>query len=342
MIRYCFDDLERIREIQPLRRKTILTILSEYVDAEVEQMRKSGKRQRHRYPPNADAPCAFRGQTLLPTSLRSIVRRLWPEAHPEEHKKLRRMLSKYSRYGWKWQQVQPRGMILSLPDCAAKRYFRLPLSWRQNWRCVSADPDRFETTGWNSIEFEAINQFVKTLPQYRIQTLLRSTIETLVSFYNGKVQLETSSATPAYSIRTEGTGADRQSPILGQCMCNNICVWTSISDGYYSTFRYLYKYLTTRWNPNSWTRSFELHYSSAGFDLTSIWASITIRADAKAPWTCNNRATREPWCASNACDLDIFDNTHSDWVRCKRESSRLRDPSGIVGFSAPKFASTTN
>lgn len=128
MIRHCFDDLERIREIQPLRRKTILTILSEYVDTEIEQMRKSGKRQRHRYHPNADAPCAFRGQTLLPTSLRSIVRRLWPEAHPEEHKKLKRMLSKYSRYGWKWQQVQPRGMILSLPDCAAKRYFRLPWS----------------------------------------------------------------------------------------------------------------------------------------------------------------------------------------------------------------------
>jgi hypothetical protein len=114
----CFDDLEWIREVEPSRRKVLLIILSEYVQNEQRQMKNDGKRQRSRskLPHEAD-----RGN-FLSLSLRSIMRRYWPNLHAGEQKKKKTMLSLYSRFGWKWQQVQPQGMILSLPDCAAKRY----------------------------------------------------------------------------------------------------------------------------------------------------------------------------------------------------------------------------
>lgn len=118
MLQRCLDDLDRIKEIDPLRRKVILTILSECVSCEQEQMRSCGKRQRSRASKDNGM---HRGQILLPTSLRSIVRRLWPGVSHEEQRKLKRKLSFGSRYGWKWQQIRSPGMILSLPDCSTKR-----------------------------------------------------------------------------------------------------------------------------------------------------------------------------------------------------------------------------
>lgn len=123
VFRRCFDDLERIREIQPLRRRVLLVILSEHVQCEQKRMHLDGKRQRSRSTlPKSDAGSVQRNRMFLPLSLRAIMRRVWPDIPAGEQRKLKKLLSLYSRFGWKWQQVKPEGMILSLPDSAARRY----------------------------------------------------------------------------------------------------------------------------------------------------------------------------------------------------------------------------
>lgn len=123
IFRRCFVDLERIREIDPLRRKVLLIILSQRVQEEQRQLRINGKRQRSRLKhPNANRPDANRKRMFLPSSLRVIVQRLWPDADVAKQRKTKKSISLYSRFGWKWQHIEPQGIILSLPDSAAKRY----------------------------------------------------------------------------------------------------------------------------------------------------------------------------------------------------------------------------
>lgn len=123
VFRRCFEDLERIREIDPLRRKILLLILSERVQQEQHQMRIDGKRQRSRPKlVEADNQQICRRRVLLPTSLRSIICKTWPDIDVAKQMKVKKMISLYSRFGWKWQQIRPVEMVLSLPDSAAKRY----------------------------------------------------------------------------------------------------------------------------------------------------------------------------------------------------------------------------
>ena len=122
IFRRCFVDLERIREIDPLRRKVLLIILSQHVQEE-QRHRISGKRQRSRPKhSNANILDANRKRMFLPSSLRVIVQRLWPDADVAKQRKIKKSFSLYSRFGWKWQHIEPQGIILSLPDSAAKRY----------------------------------------------------------------------------------------------------------------------------------------------------------------------------------------------------------------------------
>lgn len=128
IFRRCFEDLERIREIDPLRRKILLVILSERVQQEQHQMRIDGKRQRSRSKlVEADTRQVCRKRVLLPTSLRSIMRKTWPNIDVAKQKRVKKMISLYSRFGWKWQQIRPVEMILSLPDSAAKRCINQPV-----------------------------------------------------------------------------------------------------------------------------------------------------------------------------------------------------------------------
>ncbi|KAJ5500615.1 hypothetical protein N7453_009666 [Penicillium expansum] len=123
IFRRCFVDLERIREIDPLRRKVLLIILSQHVQEEQRQWRINGKRQRSRSKNlNANLPEANRNRMFLLSSLRIIAQRFWPDADVAKQRKTKKALSLYSRFGWRWQHIEPQGIILSLPDSAAKRY----------------------------------------------------------------------------------------------------------------------------------------------------------------------------------------------------------------------------
>lgn len=55
---------------------------------------------------------------------------------------------------------------------------------------MDIDSLSYEIHSWSSVEFEAINLFVKTLPQYRIRSHLQRAMGSLMSHYYGKTQLE--------------------------------------------------------------------------------------------------------------------------------------------------------
>lgn len=45
---------------------------------------------------------------------------------------------------------------------------------------------RYETRGWESIEFDALNAFIKTLPQFRIRERLEEAWGPIINYYRNK------------------------------------------------------------------------------------------------------------------------------------------------------------
>ncbi|KAH1334291.1 hypothetical protein KXX16_005939 [Aspergillus fumigatus] len=167
IIRRCYNDLERMTGVDPLKRKVLLVIFSQTVQEEQRRLREEQRRQRSRKRkiPGSDASDYGRDAILLTASLRTLSCRLWPDLKGDDEKKQRKSFSAYSLAGWKWQQLQYIEMILSLQHSPVKR---------------------FERHKWKLIEVQAINAFVKTLPQFRIREYLQEAWNSIVSYYRGE------------------------------------------------------------------------------------------------------------------------------------------------------------
>ncbi|KEY83598.1 hypothetical protein BA78_8605, partial [Aspergillus fumigatus] len=122
IIRRCYNDLERMTGVDPLKRKVLLVIFSQTVQEEQRRLREEQRRQRSRKRkiPGSDASDYGRDAILLTASLRTLSCRLWPDLKGDDEKKQRKSFSAYSLAGWKWQQLQYIEMILSLQHSPVK------------------------------------------------------------------------------------------------------------------------------------------------------------------------------------------------------------------------------
>lgn len=116
ILRNCFNDLERMREIDPLRRRILLITLSNQVQQYQRLICEERKDMRARKPKTNSK----RERQFLPAALRSLTRRLWPDLSLENQEKVKDRITNYSRAGWKWQQLAHVEMLLSLQDSTVK------------------------------------------------------------------------------------------------------------------------------------------------------------------------------------------------------------------------------
>lgn len=118
VLRSCYNDLERIHEVDPLRRRLLMITLSEQVQNFQEKLREGSKAGKS---PQKLKKNSKRDRVFLPGALHCITRQLWPETTPENQEKIRNRIKAYSRAGWKWRQLVPVGMLLSFHDSNMKR-----------------------------------------------------------------------------------------------------------------------------------------------------------------------------------------------------------------------------
>jgi hypothetical protein len=132
VIRRCYNDLERMEDHDLTRRKVLLVTLSRQVEERQSQLlldptQKTRKRCRKSLDRDT------RSCTLLNIAIRDICSRLWNEAEDDQDAR-RQRLGRYSLFGWKWDRLAHRELILSLTQVNAKRFFKLvPPLLSTNW-----------------------------------------------------------------------------------------------------------------------------------------------------------------------------------------------------------------
>ena len=121
VIKRCYNDLERIHNIDPTRQKVLLTTLPNAVEKEQKRLNEEErKRTRSRKERGMDTK-SCRNPILLTFALRSLTRKLWPNLDEKEQLRRRKSLSDNSLSGWKWRQLNYPELVLSLHNSAARR-----------------------------------------------------------------------------------------------------------------------------------------------------------------------------------------------------------------------------
>lgn len=116
IIQRSFYDLERMREIDPTRRKILLVTLSREIEHEQHQAHEPPRRQR----PGRDRDRGRKGIHLT-SSLHKIFHQHYPSLDGRVKDERRKRFAIYSRHGWKWDQMVETEMILSLAHVPVKR-----------------------------------------------------------------------------------------------------------------------------------------------------------------------------------------------------------------------------
>lgn len=121
LIRRCYNDLRRMEDVDPLRRRVILMILAQRLECEQDLLRSKGQRARTRPRKKHNGGNRSRKRVLLPSAIDSLTKDLWPQLQPERRKSMRKRLAADSLHGWKWRQLSRTEMALSLQDAATKK-----------------------------------------------------------------------------------------------------------------------------------------------------------------------------------------------------------------------------
>ena len=119
IIRRSFYDLERMREIDPTRRKILLVTLSREIEQEQRQAHDNIEQPR-RQRPGRDYDHGREGIHLT-SSLRKVFHQHYPGLDGIVKRGRRNRFAIYSRYGWKWDQMEEIEIILSLAHVPVKR-----------------------------------------------------------------------------------------------------------------------------------------------------------------------------------------------------------------------------
>lgn len=120
--RRCIEELERIQEIDPSRRKAFLIILAQDVENERNRLNDTprAKKRRKRRLKQTQSSCYDRAPDLR-MSIQSLCSSLYPCIGEDQQKIKQAKIATHSRYGWKWSRLMPVSTILSLPQVNTRR-----------------------------------------------------------------------------------------------------------------------------------------------------------------------------------------------------------------------------
>ncbi|KAE8351194.1 hypothetical protein BDV28DRAFT_137604 [Aspergillus coremiiformis] len=163
--RRCIEELERMQETDPSRRKAILVILSQDIERERERISTLSRRKTRKPNKQTDEDSSYARAPDLRRSVNNICSRLYPLITQDQKSAKKTRIAMNSRYGWKWSRLSPVSSILSLPQ---------------------ANTRRFEMREWKWTEFEAINAFIATLPQFSIMYDLDKAWKSIVTFHHSE------------------------------------------------------------------------------------------------------------------------------------------------------------
>lgn len=180
VIRRCYNDLERMEDLDATRRKVLLVALSRQVRHRQEQLVSSQKMRKRSRKTQGDHDS--RSSTLLTFALSDICSQLWDDAE-ENQSTRRKKLGRYSLFGWKWDRLTHGELILSLTHVAAKR---------------------FELHKWSHIKIEALNAYTETLPQFAIRDTLHKAWVAILHYYEGNTAFrQTADSSPQETEESE-------------------------------------------------------------------------------------------------------------------------------------------
>lgn len=116
LIRHCYEQLQQIEDstrLNPIRRRLILVITFEAVQKEEQRVRKARKARKATLRRKSTPANSL---SYLSQGLDAIVRRVWGSRglSLKEVKEKKKKLARIARYGKKWSQIQPVGLILGL------------------------------------------------------------------------------------------------------------------------------------------------------------------------------------------------------------------------------------
>lgn len=121
VVRRCYNDLERMEDLDPTRRKALLVTLSRKVYERQEQLCSTPRARKRCRKTQSDHDS--RSSTFLTSALGDICSQLWDD--PKKIQDIRRKrLARYSLFGWKWNRLTHAELILSFTQASAKRSFK--------------------------------------------------------------------------------------------------------------------------------------------------------------------------------------------------------------------------
>ncbi|KAH8435389.1 uncharacterized protein LDX57_013019 [Aspergillus melleus] len=103
----------------------------------------------------------------LNISIKNLCQNLYPGMSKQQKRIKKARISSESLYGWKWKLLKNVALILSL---------------------VNANVKGYERKAWKTLEVDAINAYMQTLPQFGILDDLEKAWESVVTFYRGSHQ----------------------------------------------------------------------------------------------------------------------------------------------------------
>jgi hypothetical protein len=118
--RRCYNDLNSIDELFPLRRRILLVTLSQQVQQTQQAQPNTEPTGRKRSRGTTD--WHRRDQEYLHNAMCSLTQQLWPDLTTEKQHMIQHKITRYSLAGWKWRQLKSTEMVLAFQNINVTRY----------------------------------------------------------------------------------------------------------------------------------------------------------------------------------------------------------------------------
>lgn len=115
--RRCYNDLNEIDELAPLRRRILLITLSQQVQqSQQSQQNQPNAKPTGRKRARGTSDRHRRDQECLPNAMQCLTQQIWPDLPTEKQQKIQEKITRYSLAGWKWRQLKAREMVLAFQN----------------------------------------------------------------------------------------------------------------------------------------------------------------------------------------------------------------------------------
>ncbi|KKZ68306.1 hypothetical protein EMCG_01057 [[Emmonsia] crescens] len=121
IIQRCYSDLDRIRRVDPIRRKVLLILQYQSVCVEQREHHHTRKSRSRSGPKDGPQAILQRDSGFLTVALRSLSARLWPQLTQEQQNERAKFISEDSRCGSKWALLDEDSIVLSITSAKSSR-----------------------------------------------------------------------------------------------------------------------------------------------------------------------------------------------------------------------------